>query len=369
MSTQENSNYLNEDEIDLRELFKTLYKYKLFIILLTIIITLLATIYAYNKTPIYEVKSNIQIGFIGEDLIDNSDTIVKKLNILFNVSDKLQTKNKFVSEVSSIQKSKKLNNFIEVKTLAINNKDALKKNKEVLSHLQNLYINKINQYTLNTKNQIKSIKYSMQNLDNFETKNIRRQIKLLKSQNIAKIDEKIRFYKNIQSPAINAKIKFLTINLKKYNVAVNNLYKNNNTSDSTVATIVSIQMLNYQNLILNSQNKKEDLKIEIEKINNEIIPNLAIKKENIQDDTIRKLRHQLFIDLPNNKLKLNEKIERLKFNISMQNIQNSHLVGNYIVHEHPIKPKKKLIIAVAFITGLILSIFMIFLYNFIRKEI
>ena len=132
MNTQQEKNCIQEDEIDLRELFNTLYQYKVFIISFTIFITLIAAIYAYTKTPIYEVKSNVQIGYIGNNLIDDSAIIVKKLNIIFNIDDKPQTKNKFISEVSSITTNKKLNNFIEIKTQAITNDDSLKKNKEVV---------------------------------------------------------------------------------------------------------------------------------------------------------------------------------------------------------------------------------------------
>ena len=429
MNTQQEKNCIQEDEIDLRELFNTLYQYKVFIISFTIFITLIAAIYAYTKTPIYEVKSNVQIGYIGNNLIDDSAIIVKKLNIIFNIDDKPQTKNKFISEVSSITTNKKLNNFIEIKTQAITNDDSLKKNKEVVNYLQQIYAPKINQYIINTKDSIKDLEQRIKNIDNFETKNVQRQIellktqkiakinekislfkeqdikriqrkiKLLKTQNITKINEKIKFYQKIKILTLKTKIKFHVKKLKEYTKAVNNLYKNNqNTKDTTALTISSIQMVNYQNLILNSQNKIEDLKIAINKINNETLPNLqreknnilniTIKdleqkidniknitiadlqkqKENIQNDSIRKLEHQLTVALPNKKMKLKEQIEQLKFNMSLQNLQNSQVVGHYIVHDYPVKPKKKLIIIVAFVTGFILSVFLVLLYTFIRKE-
>ena len=54
--------YLQEDEIDLRELFKTILDKKVFIVIFTLVITILAAIYAYNKTPIYEAKALVEIG-------------------------------------------------------------------------------------------------------------------------------------------------------------------------------------------------------------------------------------------------------------------------------------------------------------------
>ena len=369
MSTMQEKEYLQEDEIDLRELFNTLYQYKIFIIGFTLCVTLIAAIYVYAKTPIYEVKSNVQMGYIGKNLIDSSAVIVKKLNIIFNVKDKPDKKNQFISEVSSITTNKKLKNFIEIKTQAITNDDALKKNKEVVQYLQQIYAPKINQYIINTKNSIKDTQQRIKNIDNFETKNVQLQIKLLKTQAIVKIDEKIKFYQKMQIPTLETKIKFNVKKLKEYTKAVNNLYQHNqNTKDVTALTISSIEMVNYQNLILNSQNKIEDLKLAIDKINNETLPNLQRKKDNIQNDSIRKLEHQLTVTLPNKKMKLQEKIEQLKFTISPQNLQNSQVVGHYIIHDYPVKPKKKLIIIVAFITGFILSIFLVLFYTFIKKE-
>ena len=46
--------YLQEDEIDLRELFKTIWARRFFVIAFTLVVTVLAAVYAYTKTPIYE---------------------------------------------------------------------------------------------------------------------------------------------------------------------------------------------------------------------------------------------------------------------------------------------------------------------------
>ena len=91
-------------------------------------------------------------------------------------------------------------------------------------------------------------------------------------------------------------------------------------------------------------------------------------KKNIQNNSIRKLEHKLSVDLPNKKIKLQEQIEQLKFNMSTQNIQNSQVVGHYITHDYPAKPKKKLIIVVAFVTGFILSIFLTLFFTFIKNK-
>ncbi|MDK2081704.1 Wzz/FepE/Etk N-terminal domain-containing protein [Aliarcobacter butzleri] len=62
----QNQKYLQEDEIDLRELFKTLWSYKKFILIFTFIITFIALIYILlkNPIPIYQGKMYLEIGQI-----------------------------------------------------------------------------------------------------------------------------------------------------------------------------------------------------------------------------------------------------------------------------------------------------------------
>lgn len=427
--SQSRANGFQEDEIDLRELFKILVRYKYLIVVFTLVATLGAIFYALSKTPIYEVKSNVQVGYIGEELIVEPDTLVKTLNLVFNVEDKPSSEDEFVSEVTSISTNKNLKNFIEIKTEAISNEEALKKNKEVVDFIKNSYQPKIEQYISETKNSIENAKRAIKNIDDFEIKNIEQQIKLLKeqvivkideeikrlkeqdikklqqqihllkSQKIPKIDEEIRFLKDFKLKTIESKIDFHTKKLDEYTQSVDSLYRDTkNADDAAASTIASVQMVNYQNLILNSQNKIEDLKVEKEVILTQTIPNLETEKKNINDvstrdlelqieniknikiaelqrekenisnERIRKLQHQIDVELLSKKIKLNEQIDKLNYNITEQNIRNNEVVGGFIIKDYPIKPKKKLIIIVAFVTGLVLSIFMVFLLNFFRDE-
>ncbi|MEV9499477.1 hypothetical protein SDC9_24018 [bioreactor metagenome] len=62
----QNQKYLQDDEIDLKELFKTLWKYKIFILVFTSMITFIALIYVLlkNPIPIYQGKMYLEIGQI-----------------------------------------------------------------------------------------------------------------------------------------------------------------------------------------------------------------------------------------------------------------------------------------------------------------
>lgn len=88
----QNQKYLQEDEIDLRELFKTLWKYKIFILVFTSMITLIALIYVLlkNPIPIYQGKMYLEIGQIQNKnfapiLVDNVVDLSYTLNLKFNV--------------------------------------------------------------------------------------------------------------------------------------------------------------------------------------------------------------------------------------------------------------------------------------------
>ena len=50
------------------------------------------------------------------------------------------------------------------------------------------------------------------------------------------------------------------------------------------------------------------------------------------------------------------------------NYKNTEIVGRVITSDFPTKPKKKLIVMIAFIAGFILSIFLVFIMNAFRKE-
>ncbi|WP_226800833.1 GNVR domain-containing protein, partial [Aliarcobacter butzleri] len=160
---------------------------------------------------------------------------------------------------------------------------------------------------------------------------------------------------------------------------------------------VSVQILNYQNLITNAQNQIKDLELQIEIIQNETIPKLKYKLENVSaiqikdlenkkknilnvnikdlqnkklnvsNETIRKLEDKIDIEFQTKIIQLNEKIDTLNFKKSEENLSNSKLVGDYIVNDYPVKPKKSLIIGVAFVTGFILSIFIVLGLNFFNK--
>ena len=302
--------YIQEDEIDLRELFKTIWEKKLFLILFTSLVTFSAIIFAYNKTPIYEVKSYIELGFIDNKIIEEPSILEQKLKVVFGIDNNMINNNLKEGIITSISLTKNIKNFLEIKTEAISNEIAIAKNKEVLAYIQNLY----NPTIENSKSLI--------------------------NNEILNIEREINFYENEKMNMLNESILLNNTNLDKYTKEIRELYKSN-TSDKTSSMIASVQIINYQNLILNLQNQINSIEIEKQQIIKNILP------------------------------KMKASLDEIKFKLSEQNISNTRLVGDYIVNEYPTKPKKTLIIVVLFVTGFILSIFIIFFMQFVnnfRKE-
>ena len=440
---KENDTYL-EEEIDLRELFKIIWDRKVFIIVFTLVVTIIAGLYTYLKIPIFEVKSYVELGYINKEKIEDIDSLEQKLKVIFSVEDMKFEKDSFEKGiVTSIKQVKAVKNFLEIKTEALSNEAATAKNKEVLKFIQELSSEKIKEHEillensiLNTQREIdfinniemknissqieilkeqeiKSIDREIEILKNQNIKNIDKRINLLKTQNIVNIDRQINLLKIQEIPALKTNINFLTnsktksleekINyysksLQIYISELDKLNKSIEKVDTTSSMIASVQMLNYQNLITNAQNQIKDLELQVEIIRNETIPKLKYnlenitaiqikdlqdkkenittiqikdlenKKANVSNEIIRKLEDKINIELQTKISQLNEKVDIQKLQNSEQNITNTKLVGEYIIRDYPIKPKKLLIIVVAFVTGFILSIFLVFFLQFIRKD-
>jgi len=364
----QNTLVIQEDEIDLRELFLTLIKNKMTIVLITSAITIAGALHAYTKTPIFEVKSTIQIGHIGESLIDDPANISKILSVIFNVNDKSSSDEITDANVKSIAQVKSVKNFIEVVTEGTSNDSALRKNMDVTAYTKNLYLDKIDQYILEKNHQIEKLKKEIIKIDTFDIKNLQEQIKLLEKDGIKKDEDKIIFLQKTELSSIESKISYHSKKLIEYTKEINKLNENSlKLADKTASMISSVQTLNYQNLILNSQNQLENLKVEKQILLQEKIPNLQRNINKIKNETIRKLQYKVDVELPEQKISILKHIESLEFSMSKSKIKNSELVGEYILHDYPAKPKKKLIIVVSFVTGFILSIFLVFFMEFVKN--
>ncbi len=388
--------YIEEDEIDLRELFKTIVKRKYLIIFITLISTLLTGVYVFTIKPTYEVKAVIKIAHIENNPIEASEVIIERIKAVYvnNISDDETT------IVSNVSNGKKAQDFLSLATQGLSNKEAEAKLNEVISFIQDNSKATIKQYITKNNNEIKRIEREIKQkedsllakIDNKiallkkqDIKKIDNKIALLKKQDIKKIDDKIALFKKQYINSIESKITISEKSVKEYTNSIKNIQDNleEKNKDISFSAMLVMQLTSYQNMLFNLQTNITDLNLQKDKILNEDIPNLERNKEKILSEdipnlernkekinqvSIKNLEQQkeniTFIDIPN----LKDQIATLIYNQTKNNIDNAKVIGKISISNYPIKPKKKLIVVVAFITGLILSIFLVFFMEFISKN-
>lgn len=321
----QNKEYITEDEIDLKELFKTIWNKRVFILVFTAIITGLAIAFAYIKTPIYTVKALVEIGIykvekidkegfskIETEYIDNAESLSKRLSMIFidlrkNIKDKKY-------EIVNISIPKGMKNFIEITSESTSNDEAINGIKEILEHIKVEHSKLLNDIKEKSIIEIKNIDISIKNIEEDKITSINKKIDLL-NQNISNLEEQMNF--------------------------VTETLKNINKLDPSISALKLMEKRDISNAIVENKSDLYDL-IEV--------------KESLMNVDINKF------------------LERKKLLESLtleHNLKNTEIVGNILVDKDPVKPKKALIIIVAFVTGFIMSIFLVFIMQFInniRKE-
>lgn len=306
--------YIQEDEIDLRELFKTIWDKRKFIAIFTLVVTILAIIYAMSKTPIYEARALLEIGnyksYVDSSnsnriMLDNSSQLEKKLNVLFIDSQKNIKKD---ASISSISTPKKAEVFLEIVAEAKSNELATKEIQEVIEYVQKEHQKILDDVKRQRELEVNNIELKINNILNNEMKLVDEKIHLL-NENINSYQEQL--------------------------VLINDNFEKIKDSNPSLAALRLIE--------------KRDLANSINAINFQLME-MRDKKEKLKTTVINELR---------------EKKVLIASLLLPHNYKNSEVVGKILTNDNPIKPKKTLIVVVAFVTGFILSIFLVFFLQFI----
>jgi len=315
--------YIEEDTIDLRELWATLMKRKVLVLIATSVITILAIVYVLVKTPKYEASALIEIGNYKLNnnnnnnnnknvLLDDASQLVKKLNVLY--IDMFKGVEGKEVEITSIVVPKNQTNFISIKALGLDNEIAKKEILKVLSYIQQKHQKILDDVKRRRELEIKNIESTINSIQTKELKSIEDKIELVRKDLKNTIFEKNELERNIK-------------NLKK--------------SDPSWLALNIMQ--------------KRDLSRYIAELELSLI-DLDNEKTVLQTTTINKLYEDQAL---------------VASMLLPYNYKNTNIIGDIITSKYPVKPKKKLIVVVAFITGLMLSVFLAFFLEFIqggRKE-
>ena len=306
---------LQEDEIDLRELFKTLWNKRVFITLFTCSATALAIAYALLKTPIYEARALVEIGSYktaGSNnavLLDNGPQLQTKLQTLF--IDMLKDQKDRPASIVQISAPKGSQNFLQISANGLSSQDAVAEIDTLLRHVQAEH----------------------QELLNDVKQKIEREIYL--------VEQKIDIIKNKQIPLLDEKISLQSNNLQAFSEQLGSIEDNLRFIQSQNPSLAALQLM-----------QKRD------------ITNFALTL-NLQILEMQNKRDELATTAISN---LYESKKLLELSLLPHNYKNTQIVGDIITSESPVAPKKKLIVMVGAVTGFILSIFLVFLMQFIRGD-
>ncbi len=396
-----------EDEIDLIELWQTLKRHKLVIFIATFISLIFAIIFIITTKPKYKATATLQIGGqleqtgngLATKYFEDTDKLKEYLDVKYDVSGKYRKKStrSYIEDVSIPRKTK---GFITITAYGPNNEEAIKTLKvaldDVISKHKAFYDNIIRQNEIKIEELKKQIlhdnnvslpllKRDIYILQNIEIKKIEEKIDVIKNIDLKKINERIKLARDIEIPSIQKKIGLTKKQLKAKQKNLEQLlttFKDTKNKKPALAAITALRIDAVQNDINNLRQQIVDYNLQIKKILEETIPDLEKQKQRILEETIPDLEKQktqilkkqipmkeaaikqlLNITIPH----LKDQIEHLKLTMQPPYLVMTKIVGKIYTHNYPVKPKKKLILAVALITGLILGIFLAFFVEFIQK--
>ena len=277
-TTNNNSQTVQNEVIDLRELFSILKRRKKLISLVTALITIFAIVYAFFiAKPVYEVKAVMELAQIDKKPVQNITDLKQKVEVIFEVN--MKGKKTDFPIISSISLPKKTKNIMIIMAKGYDNSTAQQELQKVISYIISLQDKELDSYTDIHKKRLTLIKEDIDRNEHLS----------------------IQSKKDIS----NYESKFL--NISKEDAALAGIYAIEIGKKQT-------ELNNISSKIYNLKNQKNDLEL----------------------------------------------------SISPLKIQKAATIGKIEVLDSPIKPKKKLIVIVAFITGLMLSVFLAFFLEFLR---
>lgn len=365
-----------EDEIDLKDLIKTLKKRKKTIFITALIFLLLGTIYIIVAKNYYEAKATIQIGkqlikksdgSLSVKYFDKASNLKNTLDAKYDTAGKYREKNQ-TSFISDISVPKGSDGFLTIRSLGLNNQEAIKEIKKPISDIlkkHDLYIQSLKD---TTNEKIKVLTEKLNFHQNIELKQLKQELELLKSVDLKRIDDNISNFQNNYIPALKQKVLDLESKISKQKQDILKLKKDLNSSTITnpaVATMASMQITSLQNSLIELSQAVIDYKKQIKEIEDFIIPSLQKDKKYILDQKIPQKESEI------NKLesmvipKLKSQIEELNISVYPPYIERTKIVGKIYTHDKPVKPKKKLILVVSLLTGLIFGVFLAFFREFL----
>jgi LPS O-antigen subunit length determinant protein (WzzB/FepE family) len=342
MQNNNPNDYLQQDEITLKEMFMLLINSKKLIITITLIITTLGAIYSFQKVPKYESSALIEIGqydtFEEENiLLESAPELIQNLNIVFIHKSK---DNESLS-IKTIE-----GKLIKIKIHKFSIEEGKKTLDQIAKYIENRHSLLLSNSTQKAENQLT---YKIKSLNN----QIEHSKSALLTQNE---DEKLRISNQIES--LNSELPSLDTTIELLNEIIvadqNNLLLLKSNAELFIQRAAQSPTLDqiifsYKGKLIDYENEKIKLSSQKDTLETQL---MILESNDLVSDEVFKLSQE------KDKLEL-----ELEF-LTNQNPNSTQLIGEIVIRD--ISTKKELIILLSFIFGLFLSIMLVFINNFYK---
>lgn len=395
---KENEIY-KDDEIDLVELFATLWNGKIKILATTVIFLVVGILCTLIATSWYKASALVEVGYynINENGVIKSIMLEEPKNIIEKLKTRYIDLLKDVEgkdvDVKSVNEIKNNNKFFSIEVLGKSNEKAVKMIDEMIQSVSDEHKKIIDGYISSQKVKLANIDRQINFLQNNQIVEVQSQIDNVKQIIIPKLDKQIKYAQETTIPLakqdlkniddiilknIEEKIKLENDNLKKYTTELNTIKSNNAKQNANLEFTINLNQLitsAKSNLIELEKNKnsiititRPQIQARIDELEMTYLSNLQIEKEKVLNDTLPALQSNL-ANLQTNELeKLLDKKAAIELTLEPFNYKNTSVVSQIITSKHPEKPKKLIILAVALLAGAMVGVFWVLFADFMKKR-
>ena len=399
-----------DDEIDLRELLAVLIRQKWLIAVILVLVMALGSFYAFVVAkPLYEARATIEIGYhlpvsggkaSGRVYFGSAAAIKHYLDTRYDTSGKYRAPGT-MAWVSKITVPKKAKRFLSVTALGSDNKlavaalqqpldDILTRHRlfydAILEKKKDAARNLEKQVSVNRKIILPQLQTALKILQTTEVQKLESQIRLARTGDLGQLKCEIAFLEEQEIPTIEKKIAECRKEINEKEAAIDRMrveLKNLVQKDAAMATLIALQISNLGKEISRLQLMVLDYRGRIKKIRKETIPGLEKKKTEIIEQVIPDLearkRHLVEEKIPGKKAEITELLEQtipdletqirqLKRRMAPPYLVKTAIVGGIQTHDHPVKPRKALIVSLSGVLGLMLGLFLAFLREYLTPH-
>ncbi|NLY04317.1 MAG: chain length determinant protein [Campylobacter sp.] len=395
------NNFNTNDEIDLFELFNTLWNYRIKIVVITAVFLLLGIFYTLIATPQYKASALVEIGYYktqdAEILLAKASEVIEKLRINYiDLRKDTKDKNETIESIDEIKNNTK---FFNITSIGKSNKLASSIIEEMVSNTaiehqkildgyitsQNTKINSITrQINYLKENKVIELKNQITNIQNETIPRLEKQIKHINEVTIPLVELDIKNIGDITIPTTQTKIDKITSEIENYKSDLKTLEKDISKASGNLYMFLISKQQNLTTLISSSENRLIELENQLETLSSKTklelqarvdklkTLDLTILQENlntIYNQTLPTLQRELDAVMTSEIEDLLDQKALLELSLKPYNYKNTAIVCDIVTYQNPIKPKKAFIWAVSLIAGFMFAVFGVLVYDAIKKRV